>query len=160
MLFLRPFFLSIIPGKLLSASIYNALHFYPCLLILHALCGGLICKFLFFFVSLLIRRIFSLDFSFPILTIICAVLLNAIHFTLIANGENQWFPFLRKLCGNIQNWIIYFIHLLVLLCGLISLTEFQREYHFILLPTIFLPGLLYILLYKFTATSTIRTNST
>ncbi len=97
-----------------------------------------------------------LDFSFPILTIISAVLLNAIHFTLIADGENEWISFLRKLCGNIQNWIIYLIHVMILLCGLISLTQFEKEYHFILLPTVFLPGLLYILLYKFTATSTIR----
>ena len=44
MLFLRPFFVSIIPRKFISASIYSALHFYPCLLILHAICGGLICK--------------------------------------------------------------------------------------------------------------------
>ena len=109
---------------------------------------------------LLQKRILLVDFSFPILTITCAVLLNAIHFTLIANGEHQWLAFLRKLCGNIQNWMIYFIHLLLLLCGLISLTQFQREYQFIWLPTIFLPGLLYILLYKFTATSTIRTNLT
>jgi len=100
--------------------------------------------------------LFLIDFSFPILTITSAVLLNAIHFTLIANGENEWIPFLRKLCGNIQNWIIYLVHVIILLCGLISLTQFEKEYHFILLPTVFLPGLLYILLYKFTATSTIK----
>jgi hypothetical protein len=44
MLFIRPFFVSIIHRKFISSSIYTALHFYPCLLILHALCSGLICK--------------------------------------------------------------------------------------------------------------------
>lgn len=44
MLLIRPFFVSLIHQKFISASIYSALHFYPCLLILHALCGGLICK--------------------------------------------------------------------------------------------------------------------
>jgi hypothetical protein len=90
------------------------------------------------------------------LTITSAVLLNAIHFTLIANGENEWIPFVRKLCGNIKNWIIYIIHVIILLCGLISLTQLEPEYHFILLPTVFLPGLLYVFLYKFTATTIIR----
>ncbi|CAF4821879.1 unnamed protein product, partial [Rotaria sp. Silwood1] len=121
-----------------ATSIYSALHFYPCLLVLHALCGGLI------------------YFSFPILTITSSILLNAIHFTFIANGESEWIPFLRKLCGNIQNWIIYFIHIILLLCGVISLTQVENEYHFMLLPIVFLPGLLYILLYKFTGTNTIR----
>ncbi|CAF1407127.1 unnamed protein product [Rotaria sp. Silwood1] len=138
MLFIRPFFIFIIHQKFISASIYSALHFYPCLLVLHALCGGLI------------------YFSFPILTITSSILLNAIHFTFIANGESEWIPFLRKLCGNIQNWIIYFIHIILLLCGVISLTQVENEYHFMLLPIVFLPGLLYILLYKFTGTNTIR----
>ena len=44
MLLVRPFFTLLIDRKFVSASIYNALHFYPCLLVLHALCGGLICK--------------------------------------------------------------------------------------------------------------------
>jgi hypothetical protein len=74
----------------------------------------------------------------------------------VANGEHDWIPFLRKLCGNIQNWIIYFIHVGLLLCGLISLTEIENKYDLILLPIVFLPGLLYILLYKFTGTNTIR----
>ncbi|CAF0826454.1 unnamed protein product [Adineta steineri] len=121
MLLLRPLFVSIIHQKFISASIYSALHFYPCLLILHALCGGFI------------------YFSFPILTITSAIFLNAIHFTLIANGENNWISFIRKLCGNIQNWIIYLVHVILLLCGLISLTQFEDEYHLILLPTVFLP---------------------
>ena len=97
-----------------------------------------------------------LDFSFPILTISSGVLLNAIHFTLIANGEHEWIPFLRKLCGNIKNWILYLVHVIILVCGLISLTQFEQDYHLILLPTVFLPAVLYILLYKFTATSAIR----
>jgi hypothetical protein len=46
MLLIRPFFVGIIHRKFISASIYSALHFYPCLLILHAVCGGLICKLL------------------------------------------------------------------------------------------------------------------
>ncbi|CAF4372801.1 unnamed protein product, partial [Rotaria socialis] len=121
MLFLRPIFVSIIRQKFISASIYSALHFYPCLLILHALFGGLI------------------YFTFPILTITSSIFLNAIHFTLVANGEHDWIPFLRKLCGNMQNWIIYFIHVALLLCGLISLTEIENKYDLILLPIVFLP---------------------
>ena len=100
-----------------------------------------------------------LDFSFPILTISSGVLLNAIHFTLIANGENEWIPFLSKLCGNIKNWILYLVHVIILVCGLISLTQFEQDYHLILLPTVFLPAVLYILLYKFTATSAMRSTS-
>lgn len=99
---------------------------------------------------------FYIDFSFPILTIGFSIFLNAIHFTIVANGENEWFPFLQKLCGNVQNWIIYFIHILLLLCGLISLTQIENEYDWTLLSSVFLPGLLYILLYKFTGTNTIR----
>jgi len=90
------------------------------------------------------------------LTILSAVLLNAIHFTLIANGEQQWLVFLRTLCSNIQNWIIYILHIMILLCGLISLIDFENQSYVIFLPLIFLPGFLYIVLYKFTATTTIR----
>lgn len=156
MLFLRPFLVSIIDRKYISASIYSALHFYPCLLVLHALCAGLICKRMNL-KSKLSSSSFSIDFSFPILTILSAVLLNTIHFTIIANGEQQWLVFLRKLAGNIQNWIIYFLHVIILLCGLISLTDFQNNSYVIILSLVFVPGLLYIFLYKFTATSTIRT---
>jgi len=44
MLLIRPFFISIIDRKSIFASIYSALHFYPCLLIVHAIFAGLICK--------------------------------------------------------------------------------------------------------------------
>ena len=110
-------------------------------------------------VQRMIVLLFFKDFSFPILTIASGVFLNAIHFTLIANGENDWFPFVKKLCGNIRNWIIYLIHVIILLCGLISFTEFEQEYHLILLPTVFLPAILYIILYKFTATNAIRSTN-
>lgn len=157
MLILRPIFSSIIDRKLLAASIYSALHFYPCLVILHALLGGLICKLPFS--TLRSVHFFLEDFSFPILTISSGILLNAIHFTLIANGEDQWISFLRKLCTKTKNWILYFIHLIILFCGLISLTQFEQNYHLIFLPTVLLPAILYILLYKFTATAPLRSNT-
>lgn len=156
MLLIRPLFSVIIQRRFVSASIYSALHFYPCLLILHALCGGLICEWCSRLADRCSVFFICLDFSFPILTISSGVLLNAIHFTLIANGEHEWIPFLRKLCGNIKNWILYLVHVIILVCGLISLTQFEQDYHLILLPTVFLPAVLYILLYKFTATSATR----
>jgi hypothetical protein len=158
MLLIRPLLSIVINRKYIAATIYSALHFYPCLLVLHALFGGLICKLESMNIFIYVLYSFK-DFSFPILTISSGVLLNAIHFTLVANGEHQWFPFVRKLCGNIKNWIIYLIHVLILLCGLISLTQFEHDYHFILLATIFVPAVLYILLYKFTATSPIRSTN-
>lgn len=45
MLFIRPLLATFIDRKLISASIYSALHFYPCLLILHTVVGGVICMY-------------------------------------------------------------------------------------------------------------------
>jgi len=126
MLLIRPFFVIILHRKYVYRSIYNALHFYPCLIFLHVLCGGLI------------------YYSFPTLTVVSSIVFNAIHFTYVSNDKENWSKFILALRRDVRNWLIYFLHVIVLCCGLITF-----EVSLPMLWMAFVPGLLYILLWKF-----------
>ncbi|CAF0973439.1 unnamed protein product [Didymodactylos carnosus] len=129
MLLLRPFLIFVLYQKNVYHSIYTALHFYPCLMIFHAIAAGLI------------------YFSFPILTIVSAIIFNAVHFTHVGHTQQKWFKFVRLLRGDVRNWICYCLHVILLLCGLISLTKLESLK--VLLAFAFVPAPLYILLWKF-----------
>ncbi|XP_038073510.1 JNK1/MAPK8-associated membrane protein-like isoform X2 [Patiria miniata] len=116
-------------------SIYAALYFLPLLVLLHALCAGLI------------------YYSFPYILIISSLLMHAVHF---AYSEIET-P--KKLVSNLRNLVILLAHWLCHAYGIISLTGLaDPPSNLPLLALVVVPMVFYLSTEQFTEPHRIQSN--
>ncbi|XP_033110865.1 JNK1/MAPK8-associated membrane protein-like [Anneissia japonica] len=107
-------------------SIYAALYFLPILVVIHAVCAGLI------------------YYSFPFLMIVISLITSAMHF-LKQQETRLWHIFRGK-----RNILILFLHWTIHAYGIISFTELENlKVHLPLLILVVVPSVFFILTYKF-----------
>lgn len=147
MLLVRPWVCRKYLPRRSKMSIYAAMYFIPILTIIHALIGGLLCKF---FITLKLILIFTFsDYAFPYLVVIISVISCAAHFAV--RMDQKMTSLIKTTFSDSRNVVILVGHWCLHAYGIISITQLTNPtLHCLMILLVPLPALFYILTAKFT----------
>ncbi|CAH1793123.1 unnamed protein product [Owenia fusiformis] len=136
LMLVRPLLSTLCVKRKGTGSIYAALYFLPILVVVQAVCGGLI------------------YYSFPYITLVVSVITIAMHFASFQEQEAK--SLLKVNATNPRNIFIILGHWVIHAFGIVAVTQFKEPLlHGPLLLVIPVPAIYYLLTVKFTEPSSI-----